>query len=164
MVLNNLEIRELKGFFDSLEDEKKLAMFDFALVQRAEFVAFEREGKEIAGIIGIWKAYRIFPTLFIIVKERYQGKGIGNKLMKKEIEFASKTYSFLILSTFDNGKYDAAIHLYRKFGFRLFLKKNTKIWMCISLNSTGKIICELLPTIYPVIKFFFDIKDRMKSK
>jgi GNAT superfamily N-acetyltransferase len=163
-MLDNLEIQGIKDFLDSLGEEKKLAMFDFALVQRAEFVAFEREGKDIAGIIGIWKAYRIFPTLFIIVKERYQGKGIGNRLIKKEIEFASKTYNFLTLSTFDNGKYDVAIYLYRKFGFQLFLKKKAKIWMCISFNSRGKIICKLLPTIYPVIKFFFDIKNLIKNK
>lgn len=162
-MLNNLEIQGIKDFLDSLGEEKKLAMFDFARVQQAEFFAFEREGKEIAGIIGIWKAYRIFPSLFMVVKERYQGKGIGNRLIKKEIKFASKTYNFLTLSTFDNGKYDAAIHLYRKFGFQLFLRKKTKIWMCISFNSRGKIICNLLPTIYPVIKFFFDIKYRMKS-
>ena len=67
MIGENLKLHEVKGFLDSLGEERQLANFDFELVQKAEFIAGERIGKEIAGIIGIWKTYRFFPTLFIFL-------------------------------------------------------------------------------------------------
>lgn len=153
IMLNKKTIQELKKFFDSLVEEKKLAKFDIDLVLRSEFIAIERVGKEIAGVVGVWKIFYIFPTLFIVVKKDYQGKNVGNKLMQKEIEFARYAYNFIILKTFENGKYDAAIHLYKKYGFRVFLKRKSKIWMCNSFNSKGKIICKLLPLFFSLMLY-----------
>jgi ribosomal protein S18 acetylase RimI-like enzyme len=164
MMGENSKLHEVKGFLDSLGEEKQLANFDFELVQKAEFIAIERIGKKIAGIIGIWKTYRFFPTLFIVVKKEYQDKRVGDRLMKKEIEYARKAHSFLTLSTFDNGNYDAAIHLYKKWDFELFSRSGSKIWMCTSFNSKGKVICISLPFIFFAIRFFFRIISRIKSK
>jgi len=162
MIGENLKLHEVKGFLDSLGEERQLATLDFELVQKAEFIAGERIDKEIAGIIGIWKTYRFFPTLFIVVKKEYQGKGVGDRLMKKEIEYARGIHSFLTLSTFDNGNYDAAIHLYKKWGFESFSRSGSKIWMCTPFDSKGKAICISLPLIFFAIRFFFRIISRIK--
>ena len=137
--------QEIKSFFASLEEEKKLSMFDFDLVLKSEFVAVERVEKEIAGVIGIWRAYKLLPTVFLVVKKSFQGRKIGNKLMQREIEFASNTYDFLLLSTFTNGQYGSAIHLYKKYGFRPLFNMGTKIWLILPFNAKGEIIRWFLP-------------------
>ena len=157
-------LNQIKDFFSSLGEEKKLSMFDFDLVQRAEFIYIEKEGDEIAGIIGIYKTAKFVPTLFIVVKKCYQGKGIGERLMHKEIDFARKTYSFLALSTFDNGKYNSAIYLYKKYGFHVYLKKKSKIWMCTSFNSKGEIICKFLPFYISIIYYVSYLKNSIRDK
>ena len=157
ILLEQKNIEELKDFFSSLNEEKKLAQFDIDLVLKSEFVAIERVDNKIAGVVGLWRTSKLFPALFLVVKESYQGKDIGNKLMRREMEYASVHYNFIILKTFDNGKYAAAIHLYKKYGFSVFLKKRTRIWMCASFNIRGKLICWFLP-------FIFYIKDSFSPK
>jgi GNAT superfamily N-acetyltransferase len=150
ILLEQKSIEELKEFFSSLDEEKKLAKFDIDLVLKSEFIAIERVGNKVAGVIGLWRTSKFFPALFLVVKKCYQGKNIGNKLVRKEIEFARVHYDFIILNTFDSGKYNAAIHLYKKYGFRVFLKRKSRIWMCVAFNSRGKIICRFLPLIFSV--------------
>jgi len=163
ILLKETSIDELRVFFNSLDGEQKLAMFGYDLVKKAEFVTVEKVGKEIAGIIGIWKTNRYLPTLFIVVKERYQGKGVGNKLMSREIEYAKISYDLLTLSTYNNGKYDQAIHLYRKFGFQVYLRRETKIWMCTAFNFKGKIICKFLPIYHAVIYYLSYFRNSIRD-
>lgn len=164
ILLEDKNIDELEVFFNSLAEEQKLAMFSFDLMKKAEFVAVEKVGKEIAGIIGIWKTNIFLPTLFIVVKECFQGKGVGNKLMFKEIEYAKNSYNFLTLSTYDNGKYDQAIHLYKKFGFKVYLIRENKIWLCTAFNIKGKFICKFLPIYNAIIYYLSYLKNTIRNK
>jgi len=164
VLLEKTNLDELKEFFASLGKEQKLAMFGYDLVKKAEFIAIEKVGGEIAGIIGIWKSERFLPTLFIVVKECFQGRGIGNKLIFKEIDYAKYSYNFLTLSTYSNDKYEQAIHLYKKYGFQVYLKIKDKVWLCTAFNFKGKIICKFLPIYTSVIYYFLYFKDSIRDK
>ncbi|MCC7573273.1 MAG: GNAT family N-acetyltransferase [Candidatus Methanofastidiosum sp.] len=64
---------------------------------------------------------------WFILDTNYQGKGIGNILMEKAIDFCKeKDYSRIYLWTFAG--LDAAKHLYEKFGFKLCNEHEDTQW------------------------------------
>ena len=71
---NDCSIYELKNFIDSLDEELKVAKFDFQLLEKAEFLAIERFDNQIAGVTGIYKSKIHIPILFIVVSKYFQGK------------------------------------------------------------------------------------------
>lgn len=64
---------------------------------------------------------------WFILSPEVQGKGIGNQLIKKAIDFCKrKNYKLLYLWTFD-GLYIAR-HLYEKYGFKLVEQRKGTRW------------------------------------
>ena len=90
-------------------------------------------------------------SFFIVVKEKFQRRGIANQLIHKNLDFAQRNYNYLTLSTYDTIEYEAAIHLYNKHGFKVFYKKGDKRWMSKSFNKRGAIVCALLHYIFPIM-------------
>lgn len=137
-------LTELKQFFRSLDYEKKLADFDVNLVMKSEYFTMERVNGEIAGVAGLWKETKYVSALFLVVKKNHQGKKIGNKLMENLTNYAMRHKNFITLKTYDDKRYSAAIHLYKKYGFKCKFKHNDKIWMYLPFNFRGKLCCMLL--------------------
>src|SRR4030042_3034953 len=148
MELQDVELREISPFFNSLGREKDLVMMTVDSVMACNFVAGVRSNNELAGLTGIRLQYGFIPSLFIVVKEKHQGTGVGDKLLKKNISYARKKYNFLTLATWEKREYKAALHLYRRHGFKLFYKRGPHLRMCIFFNRKGEIARKLLPLIY----------------
>ncbi len=153
MDLQDIELREIRPFFDSLGREKELVMMTADSAMKSKFAAGVRVNGELAGIVGIRMTYGFIPELFIVVKGEYQGMHLGNELMGKELHFAQRDYSYLTLSTHQTEEYTAAMRLYQKVGFKVFRCKGNHLWMYIPFNKKGKIIGRFLPFIYPVLPY-----------
>lgn len=154
MELQNIELWEIAPFFDSLGREKELVMMNSDSVMASSFIAGIRVDNELAGVTGIRIIYKFIPDLFIVVKEKYQGLHLSNNLMEKNLNFARENYDFLTLSTYLRKDYEAALHLYEKYGFKYLRRQGEHYWMHISFNRKGEIACKLLPLlISPVLPF-----------
>lgn len=153
MELQDIELQEIRPFFASLGREKELAMMTAESAMKSKFIAGVRVNGELAGIVGIRTIYGFIPDLFIVIKEKYQAKHLGNELMAKNLNFAQRNYSYLTLSTYQTEEYAAARHLYRKFGFRHLRQQGTHCWMYLPFNWRGEILCKLLPFIFPILPY-----------
>lgn len=153
MELQDIELDEISPFFESLGRETELVMMNADAVKTSCFIAGIRKNQGLVGITGIRKNYGFIPDLFIVVKHQYQGYHFGEKLMEINLRFATTNYSFLILSTYMRQEYEAAIHLYKKHGFKDLFCQGDHCWMYISFNIKGKLICRILPYILPILPF-----------
>jgi len=108
----------------------------YLLASMAEFTAFPDggrlwvalDGDNIIGSIAIVNAGDTATQLrWFIVGERYQGKGVGGKLMDTAMCFCKEQgYHHIILWTIE--MLDAARRLYERYGFKLVDKKLNTEW------------------------------------
>ncbi len=163
MDLQDVELSEIPSFFNSLGREKDRVMMTIDAVMACDFVAGIRSQGELVGLTGIRIQYGFIPNLFIVVKGKYQGAGLGSKLLEKNISYARQQYDFLTLTTWDKKEYVPALNLYRKCGFNLFYGKGQRLRMYISFNKKGEIMCNVLPLIYAVLSAFWDLRDMLQT-
>lgn len=106
--------RLIKSFYKQLDEE--LLNFSLpadTLIQTYDFIEYECINGIITGIGGL----REGNHLFLITKEAYQGRGLGQKLLQKVIQKAKKNNnSYIQLTVFKTN--ESAIHIYEKYGFR----------------------------------------------
>jgi GNAT superfamily N-acetyltransferase len=164
MELQDVKIDEISPFFNSLGREREMVMMTAEAVMACNFVAGARSQGELAGLTGIRTQYGFIPSLFIVVKKKYQGLGLGNKLLEKNISYARKKYNFLSLDTWQQPEYDAAQHIYIKHGFRPVYKKGNHLWMCIPFNKRGNMVRNFLPLIYTVLPVIFALYSRLTKR
>jgi ribosomal protein S18 acetylase RimI-like enzyme len=95
--------------------------------------------RNLAAIAGIRKN-GIIPISFIVVKSKFQGRGLGKILMSRLHKLAKDKYSFLILSVMKEN--NQAIRLFKKCGYQK-LHKNKEIYFLIyPINIIGKLISK----------------------
>lgn len=145
--------KEVENFYNSLPFEEKHWGERPRAIVGADFVTGVRgiDGMLI-GIGGVYKAYGLAPTLFVMVRSQFQGKGFGEEIMTNVLSFVRKNYNFLMLSVGKGENRIAARHLYRKHGFKPFYEEENRYWVYISFNRRGKIICKFLPLIYLILR------------
>jgi GNAT superfamily N-acetyltransferase len=159
MDLQDVELSEILSFFNSLGREKDLVMMNPEKVMACDFVAGIRNKSELAGLTGIRTQYGFIPNLFIVVKGKYQDKGLANRLLEKDIAYARQKYNFLTLATWERKEYEGALHLYKKHGFKLFYKRGPHIRMYISFNTKGDITRRFLRYFYIVLSAFRSLRS-----
>lgn len=148
MKLHDVELSEIAPFFDSLGCEKELAMMSVESAMACSFLAGIRTNGELVGLTGIRMQYGFIPNLFVVVKEKYQGMGVGNKLLEKNLSFAKQNYNFLTLATRDTKEYESALHLYEKHNFKYFRRQGRHVRMYIPFTKKGEIVGRFLSPIY----------------
>lgn len=99
------------------------------------YVIKDKDGRVIAGIIGVDYSWKVIYIDVLWVDEEYRGKGLGTKLIRRlEEEVRAKEYTMIHLDTFDfQGKDFYMRNGYEVFGVledcpkghkRYFMKKN----------------------------------------
>jgi GNAT superfamily N-acetyltransferase len=89
-----------------------------------------RVNDEIIGSIaidGLHSATKGYHLRWYIVDEKYQGKGIGNQLMQKAIDFCRKKSGSRIYLWTISGL-EASRHLYEKHGFKMCESHSGTTW------------------------------------
>jgi len=100
---------------------------------KIECMVKEKKGSQVIGVCGVIKRHGFIPAMFLAVKPKQQGKGIGKKLTKALL----KKYSgplFLTVSLSNKKAYS----IYKKNGFiKIFPWRtigNTKdIWVMVRI-------------------------------
>ena len=83
---------ELTEFYSSLSSEKETFRTPLRALLNSEILLAERVEGEIAGICGLIKS-RLLPRMYLVVKEKYQGRGIGKKLHERLEERVENHYT-----------------------------------------------------------------------
>ena len=126
------DVAAVRIFYDALTDEK--ATFDTSLRQvlASEILITENVSGKVIGIAGVSS-----EALFVVVKQKFQGKGIGTHLIQKVIaECEHKGYDKISLSVrYTNKK---AIRLYQKLGFKKIRCSPERGWVTMILPLRWK--------------------------
>lgn len=157
MDLNDIKLKEIEPFFDSLGEEIELLQMTAKEVLVADFVTGVRYEEELAGIAGyrLWCGF--VPNSFDVVASRFQGKGFGNQLEKQRLAYAKIHYSYIISIISDPENHQSSLYLGLKYGMKKFREKRDTVYLCISFNTRGRIICWLLPFAYPLIPYLYEV-------
>lgn len=115
----NLNIAWLKKYFvvEPLDQEMLFEPKKF-IIDNAGFIFFAKADGKIAGTFALIKIEdEVYELSKMAVDEQFQGKKIGNELLRFCIEEGKKLKAKKII-LYSNTQLEPAIHLYKKFGFR----------------------------------------------
>lgn len=140
----------ISDFLNNLTVEKRTFTYDIDVILNS--VIFEKKfiDNKLVGLAGIYRK-KLIPIFFIVVKEGYQGKGIGRELMDNLYQtLVYRNYNYVVLSVFTFNP--RAIEIYKKQGYEVVGINNKKVYMVLSLTKLGVII-----------KYLFKILLRLKG-
>lgn len=147
--------REIAHFCKSLTVEREDFDLPFPKVLQSRVLVVERIDGKIVGIAGTSRE----NSLFLVVKKKHQNQKIGQKLMKKVIEYARrKNCHYITLNVFQSNS--KAIHVYRKLGFTILftnvIGSRKNIFMIFPLDSKGslyRIYILIAHKLRPIIEY-----------
>lgn len=92
LIVNDVNPCELKRFIEGLTPNE-LTYYDIQNDKISEtklFIQGALDDDKLVGIGGVAVWYRCLPHLFFMIKEPYQGKGLGGIFARGNIEYANK--------------------------------------------------------------------------
>jgi ribosomal protein S18 acetylase RimI-like enzyme len=99
-------------------DEKIFANPQEYIIDNGGYIFFAKVDNEIAGTFALIKVEEtVYELSKMAVNEKFQGKGIGNKIIAFSLDEAKKLGAQKVI-LYSNTALQPAIHLYRKFGFQ----------------------------------------------
>lgn len=98
-------------------DEKIFANPQEYIIDNGGEIFFAKVNNEIAGTFALMKEQPgIFELCKMAVDEKFQGKGIGSKMIAYSLQRAKELGAHKVI-LYSNTALKSAIHLYKKFGF-----------------------------------------------
>lgn len=113
------------------------------IIDKGGYIYFSTVDDEVAGTFALLKIDNgIYELSKMVVAEKFQGKKIGNEMMKFCIQEAQRLNMHKLI-LYSNKKLEPAIHLYQKYGFNEVLLENSEyersnIKMEIILNNVNE--------------------------
>jgi ribosomal protein S18 acetylase RimI-like enzyme len=134
---------ELQPFFESINKEWvekyfSLEPFDIAqlgnpeehILAKGGTIIFAKEGDAIVGTVGLAKVGEgVYEMIKMGVTPAAQGKKVGQLLARAILEKARQMGAVKVL-LYSNTKLEAALHMYRKLGFRELVPECGKYMRC----------------------------------
>ena len=88
------------------------------IIDEGGYIFFAEFDGKVIGTFAFMKIDEgVFELSKMAVSEEYQGKGVGNKILEFSLVKARELRANKVI-LYSNRKLEAAIHLYRKFGFK----------------------------------------------
>lgn len=114
-----------KYFYVEKTDVKVLSNPKKYILDKGGFIFYAKIGQEIVGSAALMpEDLGVYELGKMAVSQDYQGRGIGNILLRHCIEFAKKIQAKKLFLITDS-KLQPALHLYEKFGFKEVPYSNT---------------------------------------
>lgn len=114
-----LNIEWLKTFFYvEPYDEEVLSKPKKYIIEKGGYIFFAKHNDDIVGTVAlmVMKLDNTFELTKMAVSPEFRGQKIGQKMMKKCIDFA-KEMNFNSLIIYSSRKLENAIYIYKKYGF-----------------------------------------------
>ena len=132
-----------KYFYVEPEDEIVLNNPKEAIIDKGGYILLAKQGEEIAGTVSLIKVEdTVFELAKLAVTQKYQGLGIGKKLMEYCLDIAKKKNTKKII-LYTNHKLISAIALYKKFDFIEVPLTNNK-YIEVDLKMERCMVSQLL--------------------
>ncbi|MCM5663571.1 GNAT family N-acetyltransferase [Galbibacter mesophilus] len=125
-IFRDLNVAWLEKYFVvEPHDKEVLSRCEETIINPGGYIYFAKVDNTIVGCFALMKmSDGVFELTKMAVSPAYQGKKIGQELLKFTIETAKKE-KFKQLLLYSNRKLENAIYLYRKYGFEeVTLEKN----------------------------------------
>lgn len=96
--LDNVTLEELKDFINLLTDKetKFYNIYKDKVLNSLIYVKGLKYDGKLIGIGGIAKWYCILPHVFYMIKDEYQGQGLGRILVESNIKYAEGNFKILL--------------------------------------------------------------------
>lgn len=128
-----LTLKELEGFYSMLNSERRSMNLNLEQMRSAEIIVVQRQQREVVGLAGVRRVRRL-PVAFFVVREPFQGKGIGHQLIQK-LHHALRNTGFRIVFLSVLRTNVRALRLYKTLGYRIFFGNSESLYMVRSLWS-----------------------------
>ena len=135
----------LKKYFEiEPKDEKILSDPQKQIIEKNGFIFFAILDNKVIGTCTLCKTDETsYELTKMCVTEKYQGKGVGERLLDEAI-LKARTLHLKKIYLFTNHKLTTAFHLYMKKGFQVFNNhralcsdyKRVSIYMCLNIEDT----------------------------
>ena len=146
MLINNVTRRELSEFILRLT-EQETKFYDIKKENLKSFVyvnGYKASG-HLVGVGGIGKYFHLIPHTFYMIKQEYQGCGIGSLFSLENMKYAEKKYPCLV-TIIEAGNL-RAMKIAERRGFKLAIRRDTHSYYYKHFNGWG----ELFGVIFPVL-------------
>jgi len=131
----------IEQFLRSLDAEKEYFHFDPALARGTLTAAGHYAGDSLAGVAGV-RRHCGFPVLYVVVRQDYQGRGIGRLLMERLHEQCRKRHRLIVLTV--EKANERAVALYRSMGYATLGCGQSELYMALCFDALGGVAARLL--------------------
>jgi len=153
MKLDNITIEEAELFIEELtpKETKSFNIKSELTIRTSVFIKGVRNGNGngLIAIGGIAKHYNLFCYPYYIVKEGYQGNGIGSALANSNFEFAEKEGILLFVTSVDRQN-TFSVHILKKQGYKVIASYKESDYTYVPFGKRGEVVAKLLPIIIRV--------------
>ncbi len=105
-----------KYFYVEPYDEKVLSNPVENIIDKGGFIFFAKYDNKIAGTVALKNQHSFFELTKMAVSPKFQGLGIGKKLLEFCIDFATKK-GWESITLYSHRSLVNALHIYKKYGF-----------------------------------------------
>lgn len=155
LCLDNVTQDEIRQLSNEITDSERKYYKDFDaenILKKSVYIKGVRVNDKLAGISGITLTHGMYST-FHMIKQEYQGKGLGKILAINNIEYSRQHRIPLLIFIIDEDNI-ASIKNGVTSGDKEIFRYRRKRYSYVALNTKGKIIGWMLP----VMKLYFMLK------
>lgn len=152
MLINNVTRRELSEFILRLT-EQETKFYDIKKENLKSFVYVNgyKANHQLVGVGGIGKYFHLIPHTFYMIKQEYQGCGLGSMFAVENMKYAEKKYPFLI-TIIESGNI-RAMKIAERWGFKLVIRRDTHSCYYKHFNGWGEIFGVIFPVLAAIHYF-----------
>jgi len=154
---NKNDLKMLKTFYNSLEEEKTTFLSSWNTITNAKFMLISEYEGNIIAISGVTHK----DNSFSCVKKQYQGRGIGKSLAARKLKYCTKIGVKKIRAASFN---PISQHLAEKTGYKELLRIDKTVYYELPLLKVSKITLPIRRIGYLLFGFWMNLKLAVTKK
>jgi RimJ/RimL family protein N-acetyltransferase len=139
-LLNVNDRQGIVDFIASLSDSEK-KFYDIGkdnVLDSLVYVQCYKDNSQIVGIGGIAKWRKCIPHTFYMIKEQYQGKGIGTEFAVNNVSYARRHFKYI--ATIVDKPSVKAVKIAKRQGFKFIGEYDKKCYYIKSFGIIGSLV------------------------
>lgn len=149
--LDNVNHKDLSAFLQSLtkKEMRYYNIYEDKIIETNFFMKGFYDDDRLVAVGGLAKWYRLFPHAFYMIKEEYQGRGIGTKFSELNLQYAIKKDMPFI---FGSAKLDniRSIKIITKLGYKKVWADNENYYSILLLKPNWAFVKVFLKIVLPI--------------
>jgi predicted acetyltransferase len=147
--------QQISIFLNGLNIEKIFFNLTTDRILKSELIIAAIIDDEIAGIGSLENKYRVIRAT-IMFKSKFQGKGLGKKMVNKIHESAHGIYN-LLMAVIDQENIPS-LNLFKSMEYQVIGKRENLYYLFCPLSTNGRIMLALFKIIFPLVSMLDKIR------